>query len=99
MQARSFSPSSEITGSSIEAKCEPKKKYKRAHEKRTSKPVKSPFGVGRYYDMFANYVSQTRSHLLWIYSFFMFDVILIDLDRLLMLKSAEISRNTYVSST
>ena len=49
MQARSFSPMSEFTGSSIEAKCELVEKYKRAREKRTSKPVKSPYGVGRYY--------------------------------------------------
>ena len=48
MQARSFSPMSEFTGLSIEAKCEPVKKDKRAHEKRTSKPVKSLYGVGRY---------------------------------------------------
>ena len=61
MQARSFSPTSEFTGSSIEAKCKPLKKYKQAHEKRTCEPVKSPFGVGHYCDMA---VSPTRSHLL-----------------------------------
>ena len=47
IQARSFSPMSEFTGLSIEAKCEPMKKYKRALEKPTSKPMKTPFGVGR----------------------------------------------------
>ena len=62
MLAHSFSPKSEFTGSSIEAKCKPVKKYKRDREKRTSKPVKSPYGVGRYWDMA---VSPTRSHLLW----------------------------------
>ena len=63
MQARSFSPTIEFTGLSIEAKCEPMKKYKRACEKRMSKPVKSTYGVGRYCDMA---VSPTRSHLLCI---------------------------------
>ena len=62
MRARSFSPTSEFTGSSIEAKCKPVKKYKQTREKRTSEPVKSPYGVGRYCDMA---VSPTRSHLLW----------------------------------
>ena len=62
MQARSFSPKSEFMGSSIEVKCEPVKKYKRACEKRTREPVKSPYGVGRYSDMA---VSSTRAHLLW----------------------------------
>ena len=33
MQARSFSPTSEFMGSSIEAKCEPVKMYQQAHEK------------------------------------------------------------------
>jgi hypothetical protein len=61
MQARSFSPTSEFMGSSIEAKCKPVKKYKRANEKRTSDPVKSPYGVGLYCDVA---VSPTRSHLL-----------------------------------
>ena len=61
MQARSFSPMSEFTGSSIEAKCKPVKKYKQACEIRTSKSLKSPYGVGRYSDMA---VSPTRSHLL-----------------------------------
>jgi hypothetical protein len=37
------------------------KKYKRAPEKRMRKPVKSPYGEGRYCDMS---VSPTRSHLL-----------------------------------
>ena len=63
MQAQSFSPTSEFTGSSIKAKCKPMKKYKGAHEKHTSKPVKSPYGVGRYCEMA---VSPTRSHLLWV---------------------------------
>ena len=49
-------------GSSIKAKCKPVKKYKRACEKRTREPLKSPYRVGRYYDMA---VSPTRSHLLW----------------------------------
>ena len=44
MQAPSFSPMSEFPGSSIEAKCKPVKKYKRAPEKSTSEPVKSPYG-------------------------------------------------------
>ena len=61
MQARSFSPTSEFTGSSIKAKCKPVKTYKRACEKCTSKPVKSPYGVRRYCDMA---VCPTRSHLL-----------------------------------
>ena len=60
MQARSFSPKSEFTGSSIKAKCEPVKKYKRAREKGAIEPVKSPYGVERYCDMT---VSPTRSHL------------------------------------
>ena len=63
MWALSFSPMSEFTGSFMGAKCEPVKKYKQAHEKRTSEPVKSPYGVGRYCDMA---VSPTRSHLLWV---------------------------------
>ena len=66
MPACSFSPTSEFTGSSIKAKCEPVKKYKWACEKHTSEPVKSPYGGGRYCDMT---VSPTRSHLLcflWI---------------------------------
>ena len=62
LQARSFSPTSEFTGLSIEVKCEPVEKYKRAPEKRMSEPVKSPCGVGRYCNMA---VSPTRSHLLW----------------------------------
>jgi hypothetical protein len=62
MQAHSFSLTSEFTGWSIKAKCEPMKKYKRAPEKRMSEPVKFPYGVGRYWDMA---VSPTRSHLLW----------------------------------
>ena len=62
MPAHSFSPTSEFTGSSIEVKCKPEKKYKQACEKRTSKPVKSPYGVGHYCDIA---VSPTRSHLLW----------------------------------
>ena len=61
MLARSFSPMSEFKGSSIEAKCEPVKKYKQARKKCTSKPMKSPYGVGCYCDMA---VSPTRSHLL-----------------------------------
>ena len=60
-RARSFSPTSEFTGVSIEAKCEPVKKYKRASEKCTSQPVKSPYGVGRYCDIA---VSHTRSHII-----------------------------------
>ena len=48
MRAGSFSPTSEFTGSSIEAKCEPMKKYKRDREKRTREPVKSPYGVSRH---------------------------------------------------
>ena len=44
--SRSFSPMREFTGSSIEAKCEPLKKFKQAHEKRMSEPVKSLYGVG-----------------------------------------------------
>ena len=63
MPAHSFSPTSEFTGSSIEVKCKPEKKYKQACEKRTSKPVKSPYGVGHYCDIA---VSPTRSHLLWV---------------------------------
>ena len=63
MQAPSFSPTSEFTGSSIEVKCKPVKKYKQAREKHTSEPVKSPYGVGHYCDMA---VSPTRSHLLWL---------------------------------
>ena len=42
MRVRSFSPMSEFTGSSIEAKCKPMKKDKRAREKHMSKLVKSP---------------------------------------------------------
>ena len=61
MSACSFSPTSEFMGLSIEAKCEPVKKYKQACEKRTREPVKFPYGVGRYCDMA---VSPTRSHLL-----------------------------------
>ena len=61
MRARSFSPTSDFTGSSIEAKCKPVKKYKGAREKLTSEPVKSPYGL--YCDMA---VSPTRSHLLWL---------------------------------
>jgi len=61
MGARSFSPTSEFTDSSIEAKCEPVKKYKRACENCASKPVKSLYRVGRYCDMA---VSPTRSHWL-----------------------------------
>ena len=38
---------------------------KRWDRQRTSKPVKSPYGVGRYWDMA---VSPTRSHLLWVTS-------------------------------
>ena len=64
MWARIFSPMSEFTGSSIEVKCKPVKKYKRAPEKRMSEPVKSPYGVGHYCDMA---VSPTRSHLLCIW--------------------------------
>ena len=64
--AQSFSPTSEFTGSSIEAKCKPVKKYKGAREKHTSELVKSPYGVGRYCDMA---VSPTRSHLLWFQHF------------------------------
>ena len=63
MRPHSFSPSSEFMGWSIEAKCKPVKKYKRAHDKCTSKPMKSPYGVGRYCNMA---VSPTRSHLLWV---------------------------------
>ena len=63
MQTRSFSPRSEFMGSSIKAKCEPVKKYKQACEKRTSEPVKSPYGVERYCDMA---VFPTRSHLPWL---------------------------------
>ena len=59
MPAHSFSPTSELMGSSIEAKCEPMKKYKPAREKRTNEPVKFPNGVGSYWDMV---VSPTRSH-------------------------------------
>ena len=62
MQARSFSPMSEFTGSSIEAKCELVEKYKRACENCASKPVKSLYRVGRYCDLV---VSPTRTHLLW----------------------------------
>ena len=61
MRACSFSPTSEFTGSSIKAKCEPVKKYKGTREKHTSESVKSPYGVGLYCDMA---VSPTRSHLL-----------------------------------
>ena len=61
MWACSFSPTSEFMGSSIEEKWEPMKKYKWAHEKHTSKPVKSPYGVGRYCDIA---VSHTRSHII-----------------------------------
>ena len=53
----------EFTGSFIEAKCKPVKKYKWVREKRTSEPVKSPYGVGRYCEMA---VFLTRSHLLWL---------------------------------
>ena len=38
MQAHSFSPTSEFMDLSIEAKCEPVKKYMQAREKRTSEP-------------------------------------------------------------
>ena len=62
MRDHIFPLTSEFTGLSIEAKCKPVKKYKRAREKRTSETVKSPFGVGRYCDMA---VSPTISHLLW----------------------------------
>ena len=47
--ARSFSPKSEFTGSSIKTKWQPVKKYKRVCEKCTIKPMKSPYGVGRYH--------------------------------------------------
>ena len=67
MPAHSFSPTSKFMGSSIKAKCEPLKKYKGACEKRTREPVKSPYGVGHYYDMA---VSPTRSHLLWYYQYY-----------------------------
>ena len=63
MPACSFSPTSEFTGSSIEANCEPMKKYKQACENRTNEPVKYPYGVGRYCDMA---LPPTRSHLLWL---------------------------------
>ena len=76
MRARSFSPTSEFTGSSIVVKRKPVKKYKRAPEKRTSKPVKSPYGVGRYCDMA---VSPTRSHLLCMLPYPMIGIGLEDL--------------------
>ena len=63
MLAWSFSPMSEFTGSSIEAKCKPVKKYKQANEKRKCEPVESPYGVERYCDMA---ISPTISHLLWL---------------------------------
>ena len=63
MRASSFSPTSEFTGSSIEAKCEPLIKYKRSCETRMIEPVKSPYGVGGYCDMA---IPPTRSHLLWL---------------------------------
>ena len=46
MQAHSFSTTSEFMGSSIKVKWEPAKKYKQVPEKRTSEPMKSPYGVG-----------------------------------------------------
>ena len=60
MQACSFSPTSEFTGLSIEAKCEPVKKYNQALEKHM-RACEIPYGVGHYCDMV---VSPTRSHLL-----------------------------------
>ena len=58
MQACSFSPTSEFTGLSIEAKCEPVKKYNQALEKHM-RACEIPYGVGHYCDMV---VSPTRSH-------------------------------------
>ena len=61
-ETSSFSPTSEFTGLSIKAKCEPVKKYKWVREKHRNEPVKSPYGVGCYCDLA---VSPTRSQLLW----------------------------------
>ena len=61
MRDRIFPLTHEFTGLSIEAKCKPVKKYKRAREKHMSESVKSPYEVGHYCDMA---VSPTRSHLL-----------------------------------
>ena len=72
MRDCSFSPTSEFTGLSIEAKCDPVKKYKRAREKHMSESVKSPYEVGHYCDMA---VSPTRSHLLWWYLLLCFSAV------------------------